>query len=111
MTNSQNAASLAEQIAATETWLATVTDSHYFIQLISTDGGSPHIAEAFHQKMSRELDPLQLRIYRSRLSGRERYGVIYGDFATQDEARAELSRLTKTHPASGFYIRAVSKLR
>ena len=103
--------SLAERIAATEEWLKDTPDSHHFIQLLRTDGDTPRLVEIFLESGTKGLDPQQIRVYRSRLSGRDRYGVIYGDFPTLEAAQSELNKLTKTNPTSGLYIRTVNKLR
>ena len=67
--------------------------------------------EIFLENGTKGLDPQKIRVYHSRLSGRDRYGVIYGDFPTLEAAQTELNRITRANPASGFYVRAVSKLR
>jgi len=102
---------LAERIAASEDWLKTTPDSHYFIQLLSTDGNNERDVEIFLDNNTGGLDPQQIRVYRSRLSGRERLGVIYGDYPTRAAANLELARLAKANPASKPYVRSVSKLR
>ena len=102
---------LAERIAATDAWLREVPDSHHFIQLLRTDGDNPKLVEIFLENGTKGLDPQKIRVYHSRLSGRDRYGVIYGDFPTLEAAQTELSRIIRANPASGFYVRAVSKLR
>jgi len=102
---------LAERIAATNEWLERTPETHYFIQLLSTDGNNEHGVEIFLENVSKTLDPKQIRVYRSTLSGRERLGVIYGDFATRELASAELSKLAPTGAGSSPYIRTVSKLR
>lgn len=102
---------LAERIAATEDWLKNTPDSHYFIQLLSTDGNNARDVEIFLDNNTGALDPQQVRVYRSRLSGRERLGVIYGDYASRAAAYPELARLADAKPASNPYVRSVSKLR
>ena len=102
---------LAERIAATNEWLERTPETHYFIQLLSTDGDNEHGVAVFLESISKALDPQQIRVYRSSLSGRERLGVIYGDFATRELASAELSKLAPTGAGSSPYIRTVSKLR
>ena len=103
--------SLAERIAATDHWLNSTPETHYFIQLLSTDGNNERGVEIFLENVSKSLDPTQIRVYRSNLSGRERLGVIYGDFPTRELASAELERLAPTGTGSNPYIRTVSKLR
>ena len=102
---------LAERIAASEDWLKNTPDTHYFIQLLNTDGNNQREVEIFLESNTGSLDPQQIRVYRSRLSGRERLGVIYGDYPTHEAARAELHTLAKTSSISNPYIRTVSKLR
>jgi septal ring-binding cell division protein DamX len=62
-------------------------------------------------ELSARLDPRQLRVYRSRLSGRDRLGVIYGHYASRGEAEAELAKLSGITPAGTPYVRAVGKLK
>jgi len=102
---------LVERIAASEDWLKNTPDTHYFIQLLNTDGNNQREVEIFLESNTGALDPQQIRVYRSRLSGRERLGVIYGDYPTHEAARAELHTLAKTSSISNPYIRTVSKLR
>ncbi|MBL0166578.1 MAG: AAA family ATPase [Propionivibrio sp.] len=102
---------LAERIAASEDWLKNTPDNHYFIQLLSTDGNNARDVEIFLENNTGWLDPQQIRVYRSRLSGRERLGVIYGDYPTREAARAELHNLARTSSIGNPYVRSVSKLR
>jgi type II secretory pathway predicted ATPase ExeA len=101
----------AERLATSEEWLKARPDSHYFIQLLSTDANSQRDVETFLENNTRALDAQQIRIYRSRLSGRDRLGVIYGDYPTIEAANAELPKIAKITPASSPYIRSFSKLR
>jgi septal ring-binding cell division protein DamX len=60
----------------------------------------------------KRLDPAHpVRAYLSALSGRERLGIIYGDFATANEAGEALNQLPADLRALGPYVRTVSKLR
>lgn len=102
---------LADRIAATDEWLNVTPATHYFIQLLSTDGNNERGVEIFLDNVSKSLDPTQIRVYRSKLSGRERLGVIYGNFPTREIALAELAKLAPTVAGSNPYIRTVSKLR
>ncbi len=104
-------ADLEERIVATEEWLKITPDSHYVIQLFSTDASHRQAVELFLNKSIQSLDPQQIRVYHSKLSGKDRYGVIYGDYPSIRMANNELSKLLKTHYAKGRYVRSVSKLR
>ena len=101
---------LTERIAATEEWLKKTPDAHYFIQLLSTEGSNYREAELFLENNTKAFDPQQIHVYRSKLSGRDRLGIIYGDYPTREVANAELARLEKLGLASAPYIRKISKL-
>ena len=100
---------LAERLAASEDWLKTVPDTHYFIQLFNAD--ARRAREVSHFLENNALDPRELRVYRSKLSGRDRFGVIYGDYPSAGEASADLARVAKISRIGKPYIRSVSKLR
>ena len=104
-------ASLDERIATKEAWLREVPDSHHFIQLLRTDGNNAKQVDTFLKRGTQGLDPQHIRVYRSSLSGRDRFGVIYGDFPTAEAAQTELKHIQQTNPAADFYVRAFSKLR
>ncbi len=108
---SEKPQTIAERIAATDDWLKITPDTHFFIQLLSTDGSSTRDVELFLENNAKTLDLQQIRVYRSKLSGRDRLGVIYGDYPTREIAITELARITKTSPTSQPYIRTVNKLR
>ena len=102
---------LSERIAATDEWLKITPDTHFFIQLLSTDGNNHRGVAIFIENNTKALDPQEIRVYRSNLSGRDRLGVIYGDYASTDAAGAELAKLVDVNPTSRPYIRAIRKLR
>jgi type II secretory pathway predicted ATPase ExeA len=101
---------LTERITATSEWLKTTPDTHYFIQLLNTDATSQRQVELFVDNTEKLLDPQQIRVYRSNLSGRDKLGVIYGDFASREAANAALAKLPDPIRTSRPYIRATSKL-
>ena len=102
---------LDERITKSEEWLKTTPNSHYFIQLFSTDESKRRDVEIFLEENSKFLEPNQIRVYRSRLSGRDRIGVIYGDYLSRETAIVELAKLTKAIPTSTPYVRSINKLR
>ena len=109
--SSASGINLDERISATEEWLRNAPDSLHFIQLLRTESDDRALVERFLESGTTGLDPAQVRVYRSRLSGKNRYGVIYGEFPTLEAAQAELARLPKSSKTRGVYIRTVSKLR
>jgi type II secretory pathway predicted ATPase ExeA len=104
-------ATLAERIAATDAWLKNTPGSHYFVQFLSVEASKLADVRILVDELSARLDPAQIRVYRSRLSGIERLGVIYGDYPTREAAQAELPELSRLTPAAKPWVRSVSKLR
>ena len=103
--------SLAERIAATDEWLKKTPDSLYFIQLLNTDVANQHHVEAFIDNAVKSLDPEQIRVYRSKLSGRDKLGVIYGDYPSRESATAAQSTLPEALRMTRPYVRSAKKLR
>ncbi|WP_313950805.1 AAA family ATPase [Accumulibacter sp.] len=107
----ENVLTLAERTAATEAWLEKTPDSHFFIQLLIADASSEKEVGDFLARNASTLDLQQLRVYRSNLRGRERLGVIYGDYPSRDQANAALATLGEIRGSSKPYVRSVGKLR
>jgi len=103
--------SFDERLAASEEWLKKAPDMHYFIQLLSTEANNQRDVERFLANNTGTLDAQQVHVYRSALSGRDRLGVIYGDYPSREAADAALAKLARISPASSPYIRTFSKLR
>lgn len=102
---------LWERIAATQEWVRKTPDTHYCIQILVTDGGNQGEVAAFIARNARTLDPRQVRVYRIQQDSGDRLGVIYGDYASRDEANAALAKLGGLSPAGRPYVRAVAQLR
>jgi len=93
-----------------EAWIASAPRRHYFIQLLSTDAGNTGQIEGFLARASEALNPGELRAYRSSLSGRDRVGVIYGDFPDREAATAAMQALPESIQAAHPFPRQVSRL-
>jgi len=102
---------LDEHVASSEEWLRRAPDSHYFLQLFSTDSSNRAAAESFLAERLRDLDAEQVHVYRSALSGREKIGIIYGDYASPEAAAAALAGLPAHIRETRPYLRQVRKLR
>jgi len=94
-----------------EQWVANAPRQHYFIQLLATDATHTGEIEGFLARATDLLDPALIRAYRSSLSGRDRVGVIYGDYSTREAANAALQELPATIKAAQPFPRQVSRLR
>ena len=104
-------ATLAEHIAASEAWLKEAPGSHYVIQLLNTDAGRQDEVVEYLETRVQTLDPQLVHVYRSNLSGRDRIGVVYGDYASRSAANTDLARLSVGSAGGKPYVRSVSKLR
>lgn len=93
-----------------EEWIANAPRRHYFIQLLATDAGNTGQIEGFLARASEVLDSDELRAYRSSLSGRDRVGVIYGDFPNREAAAAAMLALPESIKAAQPFPRQVSRL-
>lgn len=100
-----------QHLAQFDEWIKSAPRNHYFIQLLATDAANTGQIEGFVASAAAVLDPAQLRVYRSSLSGSDRVGVIYGDFSAREEAVAAMQQLPDNIKAAQPFPRQVSKLR
>lgn len=100
-----------EHFTRFDAWLPSVARERYFIQLLATDAGSTAEIETFLTRSSKLLNPEELRAYRSALSGRDRVGVIYGEYATREAATAAMRGLPESIRLAHPYPRQVAKLQ
>lgn len=99
-------------LADSADWLREAPGTRHFIQLTQVSAAQSEAVESFLATHMKRLDPAHpVRAYLSALSGRERLGIIYGDFATANEAGEALNQLPADLRALGPYVRTVSKLR
>lgn len=101
----------AEKLKASADWIAGTPGNHYFIQLLNVNAAAAPTVEAFLARHADTLDAQQLRVYRSKLSGQDRIGVIYGDYTSRSQAQQALEQLPPTLRSLQPHIRAVEKLR
>ena len=94
-----------------DTWIVNAPRTHYFIQLHATDAVRTGEIEGVIAQAATVLDPSQLRVYRSSRSGRDRVGVVYGDFPSREAAAAAMQSLPESIRAIQPFPRQVSKLR
>ncbi len=91
-----------QHLSTFDSWLASAPNHHYFIQLLATEASSTAEIEAFLARADKLLDPQQLHAYRSALSGKDRIGIIYGQYENREAAvaahPAQPHRNKKTHP-------------
>ncbi len=100
-----------EHFSQFEAWQPGTTRERYFIQLLATDAGSTAEIENFLIRAGKLLNPEELRAYRSSLSGRDRVGVIYGDYPNREAATTAMRALPEAIRQAHPYPRQVAKLQ
>lgn len=102
---------LQQRLEATRTWLAKEDESRYSIQLMITDidAESRTRLEHFLQKNAAQLESLY--VYPSLLGGKNGYGVLFGSFATRQEAQNALASLPGEFRVSGPILRTLKGVK
>ena len=94
------------------TWLEQAPDDHWFIQLFAADADRQGEIEALLRRLSSGKTEMgNVHVYYSELSGKPRYGVTYGDYATREAASAAMRGLPKPLRTGKPYPRQVVRLR
>lgn len=104
---------LDKLLAESRPWLNSVPDSRWFIQLNTTDDSEhPERVEVFLQKTRKlGLDMDGLRVYLVKIGEIDRYGVIYGDFASRQNAVKAIDAFPAELKRARPYPRQAVKLR
>ena len=103
---------LESRLAAGTEWIQTAPGSHWFLQLHSAHANELGKIESYlATAQTAGADMSQLRMYRSNLSGKDRLGVIYGDYPSQVAAQSAIATLPRVLRDSKPYPRQVTKLR
>ena len=85
-----------QRLAATQTWLSGVNQRHYTIQISLGFADEPSWLERFlSQDDVIELND-DIHIYFTEIQGRQRIGVVYGEFTSYGDAKAALANLPDT---------------
>lgn len=99
-----------QHLAQYDAWIKETPRNHYFIQLLATEATHTGEVEGFLSRAVVVIEPTQIRAYRSSLSGRDRIGVIYGDFDSREAAVAAMQALPDSIRTIQPFPRQVSKL-
>lgn len=100
-----------QHIEKTKKWLEETGDRRWFIQLLNTDAGSAAQVERFLASAAKVADAEDIRVYTAESKGTRRLGVIYGEYASREEASQAIAKLPKALRAYGPYPRQVRRLR
>ena len=100
------------RLAAGQAWLERADNRHWFIQVLGIPADQrSRIEDLLRNPALNENDLDNIRVYYSELSGQPRYGLIYGDYPTQEAALTALRQLPPALKAAKPYPRQVMKLR
>ncbi len=101
-----------ERLEAGNTWLEQLPDDRWFIQIFATDANRHAEVETLLRRLSSSTTGLgNIHVYYSDLSGKPRFGVTYGDYATSAAAAAAMRELPKPLRTNQPYPRQVVRLR
>jgi len=101
-----------ERLEAGRAWLGALKDDRWFIQLFATDASRHGEIEVLLGRLSSGgVDMAQVHVYYSELSGKPRYGVTYGDYASSGAAAAAIRNLPPVLRANKPYPRQAVRLR
>lgn len=98
-------------LANFEPWLGSAAPKRYFIQLYATNAGNAGDLEALLRRHQALLDPEQVRAYRSDRSGRDRLGLILGEYESREAALAAIAELPEALRHLQPYPRQVARLQ
>lgn len=103
---------LDKLLAESRPWIESVADNRWFLQLYTVAGGAPpeHVETFLAQARAAGVEMAQLRIYHFDSGSVSRYGVIYGDYASNAEAGKALAALPDTLKRHRPYVRQTVQL-
>ena len=111
-TSLEKTVSLTEQaLDRCRTWLAASTDDRWFLQLYAVNDADSAKVETYLRRLGETVNRDAIHVYRSDLSGKFRYGVIYGDYPDRSTALAASKKLPSWVQAGKVYPRQVKRLR
>jgi septal ring-binding cell division protein DamX len=92
-------------------WFEKAPDERWFVQILGTDVSQAARVEALLAKGESLLGIGQFRVYSVEMRGSQRIGLIFGDFATEAEAKAAVKQLPLPLRVNNPYPRQVKRLR
>lgn len=99
------------RIEATRQWLANTADDRWFLQLLTADISSPDKIEDFVTDAIRQTDENQVHVYVADPNGRQRVGVIYGDYPSSEAALSAAKKFPESLRSLEPFPRLVKRLR
>lgn len=103
---------LDRALAAGKEWIEQATDHRWFIQLYTTDTERPERVEKYLTKVQNAgLSKKSLRAYRTHIGPTSRYGIIYGDYDSRQDAVNALNQLPEELKHTRPYPRKAVRLK
>ena len=103
---------LERSLRSGSAWMEKADENHWFIQLLAADPDEQRRVESFLKRIQEaQLEESDIRIYLSDLSGKLRYGVIYGDYTSATQAKEKIRSLPSWIQAQHPFPRPVRQLR
>ncbi|MDO8789104.1 MAG: AAA family ATPase [Sulfuritalea sp.] len=101
-----------ERLEAGSAWLEKLSDDRWFIQIFAADADHHAEVETLLRKLSSSTTELgNIHVYYSDLSGKPRFGVMYGDYPTRAAATGAMRELATPLLTNQPYPRQVVRLR
>jgi MSHA biogenesis protein MshM len=101
-----------ERLESSRPWLDQLPSDRWFIQIFAANAERHGEVESLLRRLAAAgEDSDQLHVYYSELSGRPRYGVIYGEYPSREKATAAMRGLSKQLRANKPYPRPATRLR
>jgi type II secretory pathway predicted ATPase ExeA/septal ring-binding cell division protein DamX len=99
------------RLAQTRQWLPGAPGERWFVQLLTTDATQAAHLEGFLAQASRLANTAETRVYLADVGGQQRIGVIYGEYASLEQALAAAEAMPAALKAYRPHARQVERLR
>ncbi|HET6719909.1 MAG TPA: AAA family ATPase [Rhodocyclaceae bacterium] len=92
-------------------WIANADERHYTIQLLRIEEQRAQTAEDFLRQAKPLAESAELYTYKASTEGQQWIGIVYGDFASANEAERTLAALPSTLGNSLPFVRPIRHLK
>ncbi len=102
---------VSRRLAASREWLGKAPRKQLTVQLLLTDNDDLQVLERLLSSPPYAAIRDQIYLYRSEVSGRQRWSLLYGEYQNKTEARAALAGLPLSIQRHQPYLRSLALLR
>ena len=100
----------ARRFAASEAWRKETRPGHWVIQIATAEPNDPQGLRRYLARTAELVEDRDVRVFLDRRNQRTRIGIIYGDYASQRDARQALRSMPAGVRNQGAYLRQVASL-